>query len=153
MRHWDQIASLMGIALGVLVAFSSLRYELGRWNEPGPGFMPLGAGMLLIALCVAYGVQSTLMRTDDYRKRESPWPRENVGKLVGVLLALFIFSFLLPALGYLLSTSLLMIFLFRLVEPERWFITILKTVLSVLITYMIFEKWLMVQFPKGFWGI
>lgn len=153
MRRWDQIASLVGIALGVLLVFSSLGYNLGRWNEPGPGFMPLGAGLLIIILCVAYGVQSTLVRTDDYRKREGPWPRKNLGKIIGVLIALFIFTFLLSTLGYLLSTFVLMMFLNRVLEAERWFITLFKSALSVLITYIVFGKLLMVQFPQGFLGI
>ncbi len=153
MRRWDQIASFLGIALGTLLVISSLKLNPGQWTQPGPGFMPLGCGLLLISLCIAYGVGSIWTRDDDYGKRESPWPRQNVGRLVGVLIALFLFSFLLTILGYLLSTFLLMIFLFRVVEPERWFITIIKTVLSVLVTYIVFDKWLMIQFPKGFLGL
>ncbi len=152
MRKWDQLASLVGIAMGFILILSSLKYEIGKWHEPGPGFMPLGSGMLLLALCAAYGIQSTLTKSEDYRKRKSPWPRENRGRLVAVVLALFLLTFLLLPLGYLLSTFFLMICLFRVIEPERWFVTIFKSALSVLITYIAFEILLMVQFPKGFLG-
>lgn len=147
MRRWDQTASVLGIVLGFLLVMSSLRINLGQWNHPGPGFMPLGSGLLLILLCVAYGARSIRIK---HRKQESPWPRENIGKLIGVQVALFLFALVLTTLGYLLSTFLLMIFLFQVVEQERWFITIIKTALIVFVTYVVFDKWLMVQFPRGF---
>jgi putative tricarboxylic transport membrane protein len=153
MRRWDQIASFVGMGIGVLLVFSSLRLNLGQWTQPGPGFLPLCSGVLLIILCVVYGVWSFGRKDESSQKKESPWPRENLGKIIGVLIALFLFAFLLPLFGYLLSTFLLMIFLFRVIEPERWPLTFLKAALSVGVTYAIFEKWLMVQFPKGFWGV
>lgn len=153
MRKWDRWASLVGIVLGFILIFSSLRYEIGKWNEPGPGFMPLGSGMLLVALCAVYGFQSRTAKREDYKKTESPWPQKNRGRLVAVILALFLLTFLLEPLGYLLSTFFLMTFLFRVIEPEKWLVTIFKSALSVLITYIVFEKLLMVQFPKGFFGI
>lgn len=153
MRRWDKIASLAGMALGGLVVIFSLRLNLGQWTQPGPGFMPLGSGVLLIALCVVYGGCAFWGKDEKDWRKGSPWPRENLGKIIGVLIALFLFAFLLPLCGYLFSTFLLMIFLFRVVEPERWYVTLLKAGLSVGVTYAIFEKWLMVQFPKGFWGV
>ncbi len=152
MRRWEQIAGLAGVALGALLVISSLRLKLGNWTQPGPGFMPLGLGLLLVTLCIFYGIGS-FWRKNEGGKKESPWPRENLGKIIGVLISLFLFAFLLPFLGFLSSTFLLMVYLFRVVESERWYVTIFKAALSVGITYVIFEKWLMVQFPKGFWQL
>jgi len=153
MRKWDRIASLLGISLGVLLVISSLKLDLGQFNNPGPGFMPFVSGILLTALCFAYGVRSIWIKDDDYEKKESPWPRENWEKLIGVLVALFLFTFLLTTLGYLLSIFLLMIFLFWVGEPGKWIIIGIKAALTVLATYIVFGKWLMIQFPKGFLGV
>lgn len=154
MRHWDQRAGLLGVGLGILMVIFSLRMDLGSWNHPGPGFMPLGSGILLIIFCMVYFIKFTwFIRDAEYGEKESPWPRKKWGRIIGVLGALFLYTFLLTALGYLLTTFLLMVYLFRVVEPRKWLATIIQAVLTVLLTYMVFEKWLMVQFPKGFLGI
>lgn len=154
MKSSDQKASILGIILGLLLVIASLRMDFGHWNSPGPGFMPVFSGLLLIALCIAYWVQSTwMLRKNSHEHKESPWPRENRGRLIIVIGSLFVFAFLLPFLGYLVSTFLLMFLLFRVIEPEKWYISILKAFLTVFATYLIFDKWLMVQFPESLLGV
>ena len=153
MRRWDQRASILGLGLGLLLAISSLRLDFGEWNQPGPGFMPFLSGMLLITLCFIYGVRAIWSRDEEYNKSESPWPKQNLRKLINLLASLFIFTLFLTTLGYVLSTLFLMFFLFRLMEPEKWYISVIKAALIVLITHIVFEKWLMVQFPKGILGV
>ncbi len=153
MQKWDKIASIVGIALGFFLSFFSYRLNIGHLNEPGPGFMPFVTGIVLLIMSIFYGLTSTWTRDENYRKQESPWPRQNLSKLIGVLAVLFLFAIFIDILGYILSTFLLMIYLFRVVEPEKWVITIVKATLSVLITYLIFDKWLMIQFPIGLLGI
>jgi putative tricarboxylic transport membrane protein len=125
--------------------------DLGRLNHPGPGFLPLGTAVLLVFLCTLYALRSVWTHDEAYIRKESPWPR-NWGKIVGVLVALFLFTFLLDTLGFMTATFLLMVFLFRLGGPESWVLTTAKGALSVLVTYAVFGRWLMVQFPKGFLG-
>ena len=154
MRGWDQKAAWLGLAIGIFLTILSLRLNFGSWNQPGPGFMPLGTGILLLILCLTYLGWSTWGRVEPtYLQKESPWPRENRAKLIGVLAALFLYTLLIPLLGYSLTTFLLMTYLFRLGDSGRWFNTIVMAGLTVLFTYLLFEKWLMVQFPKGILGI
>ena len=153
MRVWDQWASLLGIALGVFVVIFSLRMNLGAWNRPGPGMFPLISGTLLIALCVAYGVQSAWTKDADYIRKQSPWPRRNRLKLIGVLGSLLIYCFALDTLGFLIATFFLMIFLFWVIEAKGWVSPVIEAALAVLVTYIVFHKLLMVQFPKGFIGV
>ena len=152
MRRSDQWASLFGIALGVNVVVFSLRMSLGTWNQPGPGTFPLISGVLLIALSVTYAVQSTWTRDSDYLKKASPWPKENRGRLIGLLGTLFLYSFFLNTLGFPLATFMVMVFLFRLIDAEGWVMPIIEAAVAVLVTYVVFNKLLMVQFPKGFIG-
>lgn len=153
MRAWDQRAGLLGTGLGIFLIALSLRLDLGSWNQPGPGFLPLLTGIFLAGLCLVYLVSSTMRRDDDYLRKESPWPRENREKIIGVLAALCLYTLSISALGYLFATLLLLIYLFRVLEPGKWSVTLLQAVLTVLATYLVFEKWLMVQFPKGILGV
>jgi len=153
MRRWDQIFSFLGLAFGGLLVFFSLRIDLGQWNHPGPGFLPLGTAGLMIFLCTIYAIRSRWSHDEAYLRKESPWPRGNWREIIGVLIALFLYALLLEVFGFIIATFMLMVFLFRLGGPESWLITIVKATLSVLVSYAVFSRWLMVQFPKGFLGI
>lgn len=149
MRYWDRIASFFGIAFGIVIIIYSLKIDLGEMHNPGPGFMPLFTGIVITVLCIVYSVRSIWTKDELYMKEESPWPRENRRILIGVMGALFLYVFLLPILGYIIATFLLVFFLLWVIEPKRWFITIIQAALFVLGVHVIFAKWLMIQFPKG----
>lgn len=76
------------------------------------------------------------------------WP-----KVVLTLVFIFVYGLLLEPLGFLLTTFLMMGFLLRLIEPQRWRTVIAGAVLSALGSYLIFQVWLEVELPKGFLGI
>jgi putative tricarboxylic transport membrane protein len=153
MRLWDQISSFLGMGSGILLALFSVKLDLGRLNQPGPGFLPLGASILLVLLSGIYAVRSFWTQDEGYIKQESPWPQRNRGKIAGVLGALLLFVLFLDILGFIVTTFFLMLFFFRLGGPESWLATVAKAAASVLVSYAIFGHWLMVQFPKGFLGI
>ena len=50
-------------------------------------------------------------------------------------------------------TFLVMGFLFRVIEPQRWRTVIAGAFFSAVGAYLIFEAWLKVELPKGFLGI
>jgi putative tricarboxylic transport membrane protein len=70
-----------------------------------------------------------------------------------VLAALFLYVFLLEILGYMISTFLLMLFLFRAIKAQSWVVLIAGSVFTSLSTYFLFKFWLQVQFPVGILGI
>lgn len=149
MRKWDRIASLVGLVGGGGLILGSLRLDLGSLNQPGPGFVPLGTAVLVVALSLTYAVRSFQRAPDG---KESPWPKENPVRLIAAIGSLFLFGAALSSLGYVLSTFTLMTVLFLIAEPEKWLAALIKAVLSTAVTYLVFEKWLMVQFPSGFLG-
>jgi putative tricarboxylic transport membrane protein len=153
MRFWDLWASFLGIGLGAFVVIFSLQMNLGFWNRPGPGMFPLISGILLIALCIVYSAQSAWAKDADYINKQSPWPRKNRLRLIGVVSSLLIYSFTLDTLGFLIATFFLMVFLFRMLEAKGILWPVIEAALAVLVTYMVFYKLLMVQFPKGFIGV
>jgi hypothetical protein len=55
-------------------------------------------------------------------------------------------------LGFLLSTFFLLLFLFRMLEPQRWRVVILMTVLTVTLCYVLFGVFLELRFPGGLLG-
>jgi len=74
-------------------------------------------------------------------------------KMISVLVALFIYAYLFTILGFILSTVLLLIFLFKAVEPQKWSWAILGAIVSTLAAYGVFRIWLQCQLPQGLLGI
>ena len=73
-------------------------------------------------------------------------------KLVLILAILFSYALILDKLGHVISTFLLLFFLFRFVEAQRWIVTIVGSLIVSLVSYGVFDKWLKMQLPKGIWG-
>ena len=74
----------------------------------------------------------------------------NIGKIILVLVSLFLYSLFMETLGFIPTTLLLFIFLLGVVEKKKWFFTISTSVVVTALTYLIFEIWLKSQLPKGF---
>ena len=74
-------------------------------------------------------------------------------KAVSVLAALFIYAYVLTPLGFILTTILLLIFLFMAVEPQKLSWAILGAIVFTLAAYGLFQFWLGCQLPQGFLGV
>ena len=70
-----------------------------------------------------------------------------------MVLAVFVYALLLPHLGYLIATFILMVVLFSLYDRRRWAVVIPASLMVIGITYLVFQVCLKVQFPTGFFGI
>ncbi len=75
--------------------------------------------------------------------------KENVLKIILVLLSLFLYAFFMETLGFILITLLLFIFLLGVIERKKWVLTIFVSVVVTGISYLIFEVWLKSQLPRG----
>ena len=45
--HYNRIAAIFFLLIGIFFAFYARTVEIGTWNEPGPGFLPFWAGIIL----------------------------------------------------------------------------------------------------------
>jgi putative tricarboxylic transport membrane protein len=152
MKRFDIITSIAWLIISILILVESLDLELGTLNFPGPGLFPFLTSIamaLLSGLLLWSSVTKGMVNND----RIEVWGKDiNWRKIILTLLSLFIYVFLLSKLGYLLATFLLLIFLFKIIEPQKWSVAILSSSLAVLVTYVIFNWWLQAQFPEGLLG-
>jgi len=147
MRRRDQISSLVWLLFALLICVASLQMSLGTWRDPGPGFLPLASGVLLGVLSLVCFLQAyTLQRT-----REA-WYSQRWKNLILVLAVLGGYAFTLEFLGFITATFLLLVILFRGIEPQKWIVAIGGGALTSLLCYVVFELWLKTQLPKGFLG-
>lgn len=150
MKRYDRGSSLFWLILSIAVIIESLRLGIGTLHNPGMGFLAFCVSGLLGILSLILLIQTSL------KKREveigplfygTLWKRALL-----VLIALVIYSNLMPLLGYLISTFLLMTLLFWILEPNRvkWFLwSLILSFLATIMSYYIFSIFLNCQFPEG----
>ncbi len=151
MTNPDQSSSLFWFVIGIGVVLGSLKYGFGSFHQPGPGFITFFAGTILAFLSVALFFSSFRDRGSRGGFREL-WAGLETGKVLYVIFLLMVYTVVLKTAGFLISTFVLLFFLFRVKGTYR-----LRTILfmSFLVTagcYIVFELWLKAQLPKGVLG-
>jgi uncharacterized BrkB/YihY/UPF0761 family membrane protein len=148
----EWILNLVLFIFGTVIALESFRLGLGGLHRPGVGFLPFYTGALLALVAffsLVKNLRITLGRKWDGNERFFGRAVFNLG---GILIAVIVYVIIFPLFGYLLSTFLLLVALFRAAGIRKWGHNLLTTFLTVAITYLVFFSWLHIQFPKGILG-
>ena len=98
-------------------------------------------------------VQAINRKGEEKEVQEAWSQRGNWEKIVYTLAALLLYLFLLEKLGFLFCTFLLVVFLLRVVETQRWPVVIATAFSATLFCYILFQLWLKIQLPSGILGI
>ncbi|MDF0595188.1 tripartite tricarboxylate transporter TctB family protein [Psychromarinibacter halotolerans] len=118
------MAGAVVAAFGAFVAAIALTYPLGSAFRPGPGFVPLGIGVLLIVLGVIVAVEDARAGgapSDETATDEAvPVWRPMVATVAGVL----VFALLLDRVGYVPASILLVLIVARGERGRNWLIDI-----------------------------
>ncbi len=119
---------------------------IGRLSEPGPGLMPFGGGILLGILSLGDLLLKNARRP---KGEEIGFKGVRWDRLFLLIIILFAFTLLLPILGYLITTFLVMFFLYKGIEPQKWWVALLGAFFSTILTYLLFAVALKTLFPEG----
>jgi len=150
----DQGSSLLWLGVAVLICIGSLQLSLGTFNNPGPGFFPFGAGLILGILAAVVFVQARRAASSSKGNRESVLVSPGAGKkIVLTTVALLAYVVGMEYLGFLISTFIFLAFVLRTIEPQRWGVVILESLLASGICYFVFQIWLQVELPRGIFQI
>lgn len=147
----DQVSSIFWLILGLALVYDSNQLGLGAFAHPGPGFFPFWCGAILIGLSILVFFQGRQSQRDRRGSRLSQlWDGLVWTKPIYIIISLLVYALTFPSLGFLLSTTLLLIFLFKAIEPATWMLSIIGAVLASSVSYILFGVWLRVQLPRGF---
>jgi hypothetical protein len=151
MKTYDIVSSLFWLFVSIVVCTESLRMGTGTLGKPGMGFIGFGAAALLGIFALILLVQALL------RKEEGSSAGMFTGllwrRVVLVLVTLLLYSWLMPILGYLVSTFLLMSSLFWVMrEGHRWWWSPVNALAVTIATFLVFSVWLNCQYPQGLFG-
>ena len=83
------------------------------------------------------------------REKISLWSDVYWKRVVYVAVLMLAYAVLLPKLGFLLDTFLMMVFLLKSGDPIKWPTAIVVGALTAGFSYVLFGIWLNVSFPAG----
>jgi putative tricarboxylic transport membrane protein len=141
------ITHFVWLVLALAVAMEAGRLGFGSFSRPGPGFLPFLAGIALAALALLAFVQTALAKPEaDPKSGFRGADLIRIGTVTGIL---FLYVFLWELIGFLTATFLLLMFLFRCIEPLRWRMVFTATGLTLAFTYVLFSILLGARLPTG----
>jgi putative tricarboxylic transport membrane protein len=133
----DRIGAVAMLIFGLFWVWIASGLGLTRDGGPGPGFFPLVLGLIVATLAAINILRPEVDRI------ELPQLR----RILLILAALVGYAILLEPLGYVVSTALLLLFLFAaLAERRQWWQPVSALVVSCA-TYYVFRLVLSVPLP------
>jgi putative tricarboxylic transport membrane protein len=151
MKNPDQYSGIFWFLSGGAITVSSLFYGVGSFSAPGPGFITFLAGSILTVLSVILFASSAKGKTSGQSLR-SLWEGRQTGRAAYILGLLVAYMVLVNPLGFLLSTFLLLFFLFRVQGAYSLGKVLCLSAASTIGSIVVFDLWLGVQLPRGFMG-
>lgn len=148
MKLRDQWSALFWLAFAGLVGGASVRMEIGTFQAPGPGLLPLLAALFVGAVALLLLLQSTLAKAPGGGVADL-WTGTAWKTVVLVSLALLSYAALLTRLGFLIATFCLMTVLYSVLGRRRLWLRALAALVTVAAAYLLFYVWLNVELPKG----
>ena len=150
-KEYNRVAAIFFMLVGVFFALYARSVEIGTWHEPGPGFLPFWAGVILTAMSVAlfwgsYGKRAWAARPSFFPQSDS-WKR-----VLATFAALLVYNLLLVPLGFTLTTFLFLLFLVKFIFPQTWTRALMVSIAGSVVARLLFINFLQTQLPKGFLG-
>jgi putative tricarboxylic transport membrane protein len=148
MKRFDRVGAVICLVFSALVIWQSGSVPRGDISQPGPGFMPFWVAVILAILSAFLWVESGLRKNspDEVRFLSGEGRWRSVVLTGGSLLG---YAFLIETLGFLLSTFVLLLFLFRFIGNQKWWVVLTGSSVVTLVTHLLFRVALKVQLPRG----
>lgn len=153
MKKLDMITSVIWLSIGIFVSLKAYRLDIGHISNPGSGFVFFWSGIILCLLSVIVFIKAAQLKVNKDLKKYL-WVGLRWQRGLITVIGLFLYAYFFIWAGFLISTFSLLLFLFKMGEPQKWITSILLAGLIAFGAYGIFELLLKCQFPKGilsFW--
>lgn len=148
----DFISSLFWMATGAGLCYGGYDLKLGQLHEPGPGFIFFWVGITMMGLSLII-LLGAMQEKEKLKEKGEIFPATKWGKVISVPIALALYGYVFNLLGFILTTVMLLVYLFKAIEPQRWSVAIAGALITTLTAYVVFKVWLGCPLPKGPWVI
>jgi putative tricarboxylic transport membrane protein len=153
---FDRLVAILTIPIAVFLII--VAYKAPRPNMPqiiGPHAWPIGILALMIVCAIFLYFQTirekrkSLPKDTSASELEVKWHRKP--EITGVLTiaGLLVYTLFLQSLGFIICTSLLVIYQTRVIQKGKWVRNIASAVIFSLAIYFAMSKLLMMRLPPG----
>lgn len=150
MRNSDFFSSVVWFLIGLGFLFGGLRLGYGSLNTPGPGFLPSMIGGVLSLLSLLLFIVTLLAPKNRLEIEASFWKEKTSWKKVLFsFLSLIFYLIFLNYLGYIITTFLFSLYLFKFIGRRGWWSSLLVAILASLVSWVIFRVGMEVPLPEG----
>jgi putative tricarboxylic transport membrane protein len=144
---WGDLAvAAVFAAMGAVWVWQSRALDMWSRETPGPGYLPLAFGALLLALALIAAAQAVLAPA------AAPEGDGSLAKPLAVLGAVLLAVLGLELVGFVASIFLMLLALFTLAERKRPLPSLVVAACVAGALHLIFAVWLAVPLPAGIFG-
>jgi putative tricarboxylic transport membrane protein len=148
MKQRDRLTSLFWAGVGLYIAYEGYQLKLGTLGSPNCGFFIFWTGLVLTGLSLVL-FSRTLLWLKEAKDRQALWEGSRWSKGAKMMAALLLYTLLFKRLGFIVSTFLLLLFLFKGLEPQKWRVALVLAAATTAVCYVVFGVFLELQFPPG----
>ena len=152
MKKTFLVNDIFWMTLAFFACLGGLKLGFGSFHQPLAGFMPFLSGLLLGLLALVDLISGLLTRWRGEKEDKEIWSEISWGKIIMTLAVLFIYTAFFSVLGFIIATVLLLLFLFRLMEPKPWWVVLTASLVTTGFFYVGFKMGLDSQLPRGLLG-
>ena len=143
-------SGLVALALSLFVVWSGIDMGMGSITDPGSGYVLVYAGLLMIlfSAIMLYSAVKDGGPTFLSLWRDVLWTKPLI-----VIALLIAFTLAFETVGFLISTTILLLVLLRVIDPVPWIRAVTIAVLVPLVCWYVLVKLLLIQLPSGVFQI
>lgn len=153
MRRYETWAAAFLFLIGLLATLEARKLNIGEFGRPGPGLFPFYLALVFTLVSLALILRSLRPPGSEQVAPQVSTKTVRAEKVVVALLGLIVYAFALEWVGFLFSTFILMLFLFKAIDPLAWPAAIGGSLATSLLSYIFFKMWLQVSLPAGLLGL
>jgi len=150
MHNKEIICGALWFCIAAAVLSVSVRLDIGPLQNPGPGFLAFWAATALAFLSVAL-FAANMKGIDQSTSLAETWKGRNWSLPLFTLAALVLYCLLLPIAGYVAATFGLMAALLG-ISKNNLKLAVLGALLISMLTFILFDSFLKMPLPRGFFG-
>lgn len=152
MNRYDSKSSFIWFVVGLgIIVWSSITLKFGTLRHPGPAFLPTFCGTIISGLAAIVFFQA--QRKTEVITGENLYTKGSLFNILGTIGILIVYAFILERFGFIGTTFVVMLFIFKQVASESWFASIVESSIVTGACYFIFGYLLKIPLPRGWLGI
>ena len=153
MKKGNRVFSIICLGISLWLILESSKYNYIVKYTPGPGFFPFWLGLILSVFSIALLIETFIEKGGKNLNKPRRLPEwKSLYRVGEITLLTTMFSLLMTSLGFVLSAFLFVSGLLFFMESVPVARSVITGLIMSACVYLIFEYWMEIGLPAGFWG-